>query len=228
MEQKLSQDNESEGTSMAGSCCWTAEWRTHRAEADYHGRRPRCSRAAAADRRISPGEKVTVKVGSEGREMRQEWLRRQMGRWQQLGAAAAVEDSVGSDERLMEEKATGSRECSGRAGRRGSAMRGCYEWRRAMPEDVLRAEEEQQIWWKMAPMKVASGVSNNYIGGPVRRKGKSRQPTDQGKGPRDDSGVIDSIMSGAYLLLEKEIYTDEERVAFGAEEAEDVREGGDE
>ncbi|RZS21706.1 hypothetical protein BHM03_00054394 [Ensete ventricosum] len=43
-----------------------------------------------------------------------------MGRWQQPRVTAAVEDSVGSDEWLMEEKATESRECSDRGGRRGS------------------------------------------------------------------------------------------------------------
>ncbi|RZS16453.1 hypothetical protein BHM03_00048444 [Ensete ventricosum] len=53
--------------------------------------------------------------------------------------------------------------------------------------DVLQAEEEQQIWWKMAPMKAVGGVNSNYIDGPTRRKGKSKQPVNQGKGPRDDS-----------------------------------------
>ncbi|RWV87768.1 hypothetical protein GW17_00050206 [Ensete ventricosum] len=59
-----------------------------------------------------------------------------MGRWQQSGATAAVEDSVGSDERLMEEKAAGSRECSSRGGRRGSVKQpagsGCDSSRRAL------------------------------------------------------------------------------------------------
>ncbi|RWW64069.1 hypothetical protein BHE74_00028717 [Ensete ventricosum] len=80
-----------------------------------------------------------------------------------------------------------------RGGRAASAARvlqsmtqGCREWRRVTPKDVLRAEEEQQIWWKMAPTKVASVVSNNYTDGPTRRKGKSRRLADQGKGPRDD------------------------------------------
>ncbi|RWV95669.1 hypothetical protein GW17_00041690 [Ensete ventricosum] len=42
------------------------------------------------------------------------------------------------------------------------------------------------------------------------------------------AGVVDSILNGLYLLLEREICTDEERIAFRVEEAKGVREGGDE
>ncbi|RWW65926.1 hypothetical protein BHE74_00026741 [Ensete ventricosum] len=41
---------------------------------------------------------------------------------------------------------------------------------------------------------------------------------------RKRASAIDSIMSGACLLLERETYTDEERVALGAE---DIQESGD-
>ncbi|RRT55157.1 hypothetical protein B296_00047067 [Ensete ventricosum] len=67
-----------------------------------------------------------------------------------------------------------------------STTRGCRKWRRATLEDVLRAEEEQWIWLKMAATKSAGGVSSNYIDGPARRNGKSRWLTDQGKGLRGD------------------------------------------
>ncbi|RZS00277.1 hypothetical protein BHM03_00029938 [Ensete ventricosum] len=42
------------------------------------------------------------------------------------------------------------------------------------------------------------------------------------------AGVVDSIMNGLCLLLEREICTDEERIAFRVEEAKGVREGGGE
>ncbi|RRT83010.1 hypothetical protein B296_00018119 [Ensete ventricosum] len=59
---------------------------------------------------IGRGENCSkVKRVGAGRE----WLWRQMGRWQQLGAAVVVEDTAGSDERLMEEKAAGSRATTG-------------------------------------------------------------------------------------------------------------------
>ncbi|RWW09608.1 hypothetical protein GW17_00026902 [Ensete ventricosum] len=43
--------------------------------------------------------------------------------------------------------------------------------------------------------------------------------------PVTSTSAVDSIMSGACLLLERETYTDEERVALGAK---DVQESGDE
>ncbi|RWW76451.1 hypothetical protein BHE74_00015453 [Ensete ventricosum] len=100
MEQKVSLDNESEGTSMAGRGGPTA------------------TVEEAEDALFLKLQQGDWKRAGAGRE----WLWRQMGRWQQLGAAATVEDLVGSDGRLMEEKAAGSRGCSGRGGRRGSSQ----------------------------------------------------------------------------------------------------------
>ncbi|RWV83372.1 hypothetical protein BHE74_00046939 [Ensete ventricosum] len=70
-----------EGAGMAGSWCgtgqtqqngwsiscrWTTEWRIDRVGADLRGRRRRCCRAATADRRISPSERMTtVRAGRE-------------------------------------------------------------------------------------------------------------------------------------------------------------------
>ncbi|RWW54212.1 hypothetical protein BHE74_00039216 [Ensete ventricosum] len=47
-----------------------------------------------------------------------------------------------------------------------SVTRGCYEWRRVIPEDVLRMEE-QQIWWKMVEIwwkMVASAALDAVFG----------------------------------------------------------------
>ncbi|RRT85371.1 hypothetical protein B296_00003955 [Ensete ventricosum] len=56
------------------------------------------------------------------------------------------------------------------------------------PEDVLWAEEEEQIWWKMAPMKAAGRISNNYTDGPIRQKGEERQQGGDCCGSRGGEG----------------------------------------
>ncbi|RRT76437.1 hypothetical protein B296_00008606 [Ensete ventricosum] len=78
----------------------------------------------------------------------------------QLGAYEGVDDSGPLEQNLqdLEIRSQSSREVE----RAASATRALWS---VMLEDVLRAKEEQQIWWKMAPTKAASGISSNYTDG---------------------------------------------------------------